>query len=327
MSKKIDPSWERSKTDDVHSPAGIEQIKSTVKHGLTKLYTGINENQWRYEGLEAPIFADMIAMSRGTEPEKLLNNNGIGVMFRYGDQLHFLPYVDSGKGINQYGYPIQWHPMPAGWSEINHPDNDIFSEYSKMELTESNSVLWRNDYFGTGDKAMIDSMVSMLVDNVLTANQLQLLASMPFVFNVTSDNVLTAKNYFLSICQHKPAIFKNQLGDDIRPVIEKFDVKIDPSLFEIFDRFECSLLSYLGFPCIPVTKRAQQSVSEIQSNSEKVQVRRLEKLRMRQLACDAANRIWGTDLKVFSVIDEIREQQIQDAEAEQERAKEDSDDS
>lgn len=319
--KKVKFSWERGHLDEVHSPEGINDLKQTVKYALIKQYTGINESQWEWKGLDDDKFKDMVLMSRGTMPEKLLNNNGTACVFEYGNQIHILPWVDNGVGINQYGFPVAWHPMPTGWSELNKPNSDLYEQYSKMVLTEENSVIIRNDLFGTNDADMIEKMVSLLVDNILTANQLQLLASMPFVFNVTEDNVLTAKNFFLSICEHKPAIFTNAYGEKAVPVVENFDTKIDPSLFEIFDRFECVLLSYLGFPCVPITKRAQQSVSEVQSNDDKVMVRRKEKLRMRELACDRINGIFGTNVSVTNVVDDKREDMENDMMREQEAMK------
>lgn len=324
--KKVKFSWERAHLDEVHSPAGIRNLKEVVKYGLIKQYTGINESQWEWNGLDDEQFRDMNDMSRGTMPEKLLNNNGTACVFKVGDQIHILPWVDNGVGINQYGFPVEWHPMPTGWSDINKSSSDLFQLYSNMKLNDENSVIIRNDLFGTGDAEMIDSMVNLLVDNILTANQLQLLASMPFVFNVTEDNLLTAKNFFLSICEHKPAIFTNAYGEKAIPVVENFDTKIDPSLFEIFDRFECVLLSYLGFPCVPITKRAQQSVSEVQSNDDKVMVRRAEKLRMRELAADKINKLFGTNLSVSNKVDEMREQMKEDMLREQEQMKGGNDD-
>lgn len=324
--KKVKFSWERGHLDEVHSPEGIEDLKRVVKFGLIRQYTGINESQWEWKGLDDDRFKDMMSMSRGTVPEKLLNNNGTACVFQFGNQIHILPWVDNGVGINQYGFPVAWHPMPTGWSEINKPNSDLYEQYSKMVLTDENSVIIRNDLFGSGDSEMIEKMVNLLVDNILTANQLQLLASMPFVFDVTEDNVLTAKNFFLSVCQHKPAIFINSYGERAVPVVENFDTKIDPSLFEIFDRFECVLLSYLGFPCVPITKRAQQSVSEVQSNDDKVMVRRKEKLRMRELACERINGLFGTNLSVVNAVDEMREQMEQDMKKEQEEMRGDSND-
>ncbi len=141
-------------------------------------------------------------------------------------------------------------------------------------------------------------------DNTLTMNQLQLIAKAPFVFNVTEDNLLSAKNFFLAMCEDRPAIFVNSFGDKPQPVLESTQMKIDPALFELFDRFECQILEYLGFPCVPITKRAQQSVSEVQSNDAKIYMRRQEKLKQRSNACDRINAMFGVSLRCVSVIDE-----------------------
>jgi len=84
-------------------------------------------------------------------------------------------------------------------------------------------------------------------------------------------------------------------------------MKIDPALFELYDRFECQILEYIGFPCVPITKRAQQSVGEVQSNDSKIFVRRMEKLNQRIKACERINNMFGTELNVVSVVDELTE--------------------
>ena len=96
-------------------------------------------------------------------------------------------------------------------------------------------------------------------------------------------------------------------------------MKIDPALFELFDRFECQILEYIGFPCVPITKRAQQSVSEVTENDDKIRVRRMEKLKQREKACERIKEIFGVDISVVSVIDEELEKE-QEQEREQDGA-------
>lgn len=317
MGKSVNPSWMRTHLDEVHSPEGIESIKDTVRNGLIRQYTGINESQWIYEGMDDDKLKDSQAMSRDSVPEFFLNNNGRCVQFKYGDQIHFLPAVFDG-GVNMYGKMMKWHPMPVGYDKPGHERVDLFEELTKMELDTTNSVIWYNDRFGQGDKDMIEAMVNMLVDVTLSLNQLTLLASLPFIFNVTEDNLLTAKNFFLSVAQHKPAIFTNANGERAVPAVESLNVTIDPSLFDIFFHFESMLLTYLGFPCQPSYKRAQQTVSEVQSNDDKVMVRRAEKLLMRQRACERSNEIFKTNLSVHNIIDDMKEEMEAEAEKEQE---------
>ena len=174
------------------------------------------------------------------------------------------------------------------------------------------SVVMRNDLFGGNDEQYIKAMVNELVDNTLTMNQLQLIAKAPFVFNVTEDNVLSAKNFFLAMCSDKPAIFTNSNGERTMPVMESTQMKIDPALFELYDRFECQILEYLGFPCVPITKRAQQTVSEVQSNADKIYARRMEKLNQRQKACERINAMFGTSLRCVSIVDELMKKEASD---------------
>lgn len=317
MTSKLNKSWEKSRSD-FYSPIGIEELKRDVKDGLYRFYTGIAESMWRYE-YDGDAFELMRRMSRDTVPEKFLFQNGSCAWFKdeLSQTIHCLPYTMDSNGINMYGYPMQWSPIPVGWD-----DNKLMPLEMKrihdMKLNDENSVIMRNDLFGGSDQAFTVQLVNELVENVLTLNQLQLLSKMPFVFNVTDDNLLTAKNVFLAICENRPVIFTNALGDKPLPTVESTGIKIDPSLFEIFDRFECMLLTYYGFPCVPITKRAQQTVSEVQSNDSKLYARRMEKLNQREIACERIGKVLGGTIRVVSVVDELSKQAQKDAEGTEE---------
>lgn len=315
MSSKLNKSWERTR-QEVHSPAGVESLRRAVKYGLMRKYMGIAETMYRYDGMDER-FEDMNVMSQNTVPEKFLMRNGQCVWFDWHGQIHCLPLV-ADNGINIYGTPSGWYPVPVGWTDNLRGDpamKDV-TEIRDTRLTYENSVVMKNDIFGGNDYEYVEAMVNELVDNTMTMNQLQLIAKAPFVFNVSEDNLLSAKNYFLALSTDKPAIFTNSNGEKPVPVVESTQNKIDPSLFELFDRFECQILEYLGFPCVPITKRAQQSVSEVQSNDAKIYVRRMEKLKQREQACERINQLFGTNISVVSVIDELQEQAEMNAEGE-----------
>lgn len=303
-------SWNNPKgKGEVHAPEGVEELKKAVKTGLFRKYAGLIESMWGYDYL-SDRYTDMRIMSQDTAPEKFLFRNGESVWFNDDktNQIHTLPLVVDG-GINMYGRPTAWFPVPVGYSD------NLRGTYSKeverirsIRLTAENSVIMRNNLFGQGDFDYIDQMVDELVDNVLTMNQLQLLSSMPFIFNVTENNVLTAKQFFLSLSRHLPAIFINADGEKVLPAVEALNVKIDPALFELFDRFECQLLESVGFPCVPITKRAQQSVDEIQSHNEMVYAKRQERFNQRRIACERISKMFGAEIRVRSIIDELIEE-------------------
>ena len=209
MSAKINKSWEKTRVD-VHSPIGVQELRRNVKWGLTRKYMGIAETMFRYEGLDTPQFEDMGIMSRDQVPEKFLMRNGSCVWFQdpATGQMHCLPYV-ADTGINMYGNPSGWYPVPVGWDDTQRGRNPAIDRIRDTRLDATNSVLMMNDIFAGNDYAFIESMVNELVDNILTTNQLQLIAKAPFVFNVTEDNLLSAKNFFLAMCEDRPAIFVN----------------------------------------------------------------------------------------------------------------------
>lgn len=312
MSKRDPAPWERPprNKDQIHSPAGVEALRDSVRFGLLRFYTGIAESMWRWEF--PSDFDDMVAMSRGTVPEKFLFRNGTCCVFRLPgtDQCHILPLVMDSNGINIYGQPAGWSPVPVGWVQGT---NTVMDSIRSLKLNDENSVVIQNDLFSGSDIDFISAMVNELVDNVLTLNQLQLIAKCPFVFNVEQDNLLSAKQFFLSLCQDKPAIFINSRGDKPVPVVESTQMQIDPALFEIFDRFECLILTYIGFPCVPITKRAQQTVSEVQSNDAKLYARRMEKYNQRKRACERMAEVLGVEVNVVSVIDEDIAEAAEDA--------------
>lgn len=302
MSSKINKSWERTRTE-IHSPDGVKELRREIKFGLSKKYKGLAESMWEYPGLDNPLFEDMNVMSQDTVPELFLLKNGQCVWFQdpATEQIHCLPLTMNG-GINMYGKMSEWSPVPVGYTDVGGR-NDTFDRIRNMKLTAENSVVMRNDLFGGNDEGYIDKMIDELVDNTLTMNQLQLIAKCPFVFRVSEDNMLSAKNFYLAMAEDKPAIFVNSLGEDAQPITEQTKMVIDPALFELFDRFECQILEYIGYPCVPITKRAQQTVSEVQSNDDKIRMRRYEKWRQRQIACDRINAMFGTSISCVSLID------------------------
>jgi hypothetical protein len=316
MAYKMNKSWEKERSE-IHSPEGVDELKKNVKWGLLRLYTGIAESMWSYDFPEG--FEEMQEMSWGTAPEYFMFNNGQAVWF-FDDgsqQYHILPFCTTSKGINIYGKPVEWSPVPVGWTDSAIGNNPAVEHIRNLKLNSTNSVIMRNDLHGEGDRAYVESMVNEMVDNTLTLNQLQLIAKCPFVFNVTEDNVLSAKNYFLMLAENRPVIFTNALGDKTIPSVEPTNVPIDVALFDLFDRWESQLLTYLGVPNVAITKRAQQTVSEVQSNDSKLYIRRQEKLKQRQMAMDRLKEVFGVTVTVHSMIDELADEAMTEEKAQE----------
>ena len=49
---------------------------------------------------------------------------------------------------------------------------------------------------------------------------------------------------------------------------------------------------------------------EVQSNDDKIRIRRLEKYNQRKNAVDRINEMFGTDMEVYSVIDQFLESDV-----------------
>lgn len=310
MSKrKLQGSWERT-PDSTYSPAGLENLRRSVRSGLREMYTGIIQSMFEHD-LSDQRFEIMNVMSRDLLPERLLMKYGMCVWFEEPStkDLYCMPCVMK-KGVNMYGFPASWSPIPYGWSEGTKYSPKI-EQLMQLELDDTNSVIMLNNRKGEGDLGYIFAKIDELVNVQLTENQLVLLARAPFVFSVTEDNLLTAKNFFLKLARCEPVIYTNKLGEESIPEVLPTPTKMDPAVCELFDRFMCDLLEFAGIECVPITKRAQQSVSEVQSNNDKIYLRRLEKLTCRQKAYERINKMFGVNASVRSIIDDRAEEMQQ----------------
>lgn len=319
MSKpKLQGSWMKQRDGAVHSPVGVEELRIAVKQGLMDFYCGIAESRFRIPELDTDErFSDMRLMSKWKAPWKFLLRNGQCCIFEAPgtDQLHFLPCVMQ-DGVNMYGEWVHWSPVPYGY-DANKQYSKEFEKIMSLKLNDENSVLWMNNLFAHGDYEFINKEVEELVSGQLTENQLMLLQKMPFVFSVTEDNEISAKQFFLSIAQSQPSIFTNRNGDDLTPIVVQTGVKIDPALFDLIDSFHAKIMQYLGLPCVPITKRAQQTVSEVQSNDAEIRLRRAECKRMLDMAAERTNKVFGTSLHVEDVLDEMDKERMQQQQEQQ----------
>jgi hypothetical protein len=297
--------WENEDNDKVHSPNGVLELRKSIKAGLTQKYVGIIESMFQYEGFDNPKFELMQEMSRDTVPEKFNYMNGKCCWFldEPSDSIQVLPFNTKG-GINIYGNFESWRPIPVGYeADKRIGKKEEVDRIYNLDLNTKNSVIMKNDIMGSPDNYYVNAMINELVDNQLTLNQLQLLAKCPFIFKTTEDNVLSANNFFLALSSDKPVIFTNKLGEDILAITEQTKSAIDPQLFNLMDRFDSNILEYVGIPCVPITKSAQQTDNEINSGGEKIVLKRLEKYNQRTKALERVNKLWGTNVKCISIID------------------------
>lgn len=320
MSKsKLNKSWERDDGKS-HSPQGVKELREAVRSALYKKYTIMAQAMWSYDLEPKERFEDMVIMSEGLEPERILCRNGEGDWFEMNGQLLFLPSVMT-DGVNIYGKPVARHPVPVGW----YDGKEVNSEVSRMMQIDlipgQNSVHMKNDRFGQGDLEIIRRSVDALVDVYLTINQLVLLARSPLIFRVTSDTYLTAKNLFKKIAECEPVAYTDRdYGEDGRPLTETVSTPIDPSLFDVFDKFESILLDSLGIESLQTHKRAQMNIVESTQSDDKAQLIRASKLAERQRAVGQLNDLFGCSVKVHSVIDEMNAQQDEDMQSDMDRS-------
>lgn len=303
---KINPSWTRDR-DKVHSPKGVEELRKSLKDALIRRYVGMAESMFRWTFPDEQ-FEDFIAMTRDDEPERTLMRNGQCVCFQLPgtEQLDILP-LKAEKDLNLHGNFTTWSPIPVGWT-TGSESNNVFDSVMALKLTTENSVIIKDSIYNRSDYDLIRTAVNALVDNYLTLNQLSLLAKSPYIFNVPNGAYLDAKNFFLALSEDKPVIIRRNDGDPMEQTIETTGSTIDTGLFDVIRQWENLLLEQLGIPGSQKTqKRAQQTVDEVNMSEDITSLRRKEKLRMRQLAIDRINKMFGTHVSILSVIDSMED--------------------
>lgn len=303
VNKRAKGSWENHRNkggNRVHSPEGIAHMRDALRWALTKYYTGIAESMWEYT-FDDDKCHDMVMKSRGTVPEKYLFRNGQALFFEYAGQIHCLPFVFE-KELNLYGYEEKRRAVPVNYI-VGGDNPTAFNDIYNIVFDDSNSVVIRNDIFGSSDAELIDVMVGQLVDNAATLSQLQLLAKSPFLFRTNQDNLLTVKNIFTAIAEDAAAIYLDDETMPVNPVVESTQITIDTGLMDLFSHWDMIIKQNLGIPCTDIHKRAQQSVDETNMQDDAVSVRRQEKFKQRKLAIDRLNELFGTHITVKCVIE------------------------
>ena len=323
--KKVQPSWERPrKADNPHSPEGVDRIKEVVKSALIRYYTGIAEvGMFEYK-FPDDCFRDFNAMTRGVQPEKFLMQGNAVSFFKHGDQVHCLPAVLSDGGLNWYGNWCTWKVTPVGAMDGRQMPQAFREVMSKtftdfripLDTCEPAVLAWDSAFGGESDFALITTAVDVLVDHLLAMNQLEMLVSSPVVYRCTRNNIGDAKNSFLAMAEHRPALFTYDEAEQALPAFETTNVTIDPTVITLYSHWESVLLQQLGIPtAASPEKHSQMSVLEasLTLGESPVDLRRREKLFFRQKMVDELNECFGTHVTVLSVIDSMKDDQ-EDAE-------------
>ena len=281
-------SWNRDR-DKPHSIPGVESLRLTSKDAIGAMMRSVAGELFKWD-LSSPRFETMREMSLDSMPERTLYDHGQAVIVEYGDDLHILPAVP--EGVNIYGEPLSWRV------QCDAASGRVYDDLIQRRWTSEDSVLIRNDVLGRPDRVVIDGLLAQMADCELSISQMQLLAGNPIAFYVSQDQLLTAKNMYLAMAERVPSIFVSPLAQDGKPDVLDIGKGIDPGIFDIFDHWMSDALNFLGIATTEITKRAQQTVGEIESGTDKAMARRAEKLRMREWACERAKKVFGVEMSV-----------------------------
>lgn len=267
----------------------MQCLKRDVQTSLESLFRTAACRMFKWD-LSDPALQAMQDMSQGTAPERWLYEKGQTIAVMIGDDMHFLPAV--GEGVNMYGQPQRWRVQPDAVNGY------LYETLIGRTWTSEDSVVVRNASDRSADMRFMSTIARQLADCDLSINQMQLLAGTPVAFAVDESNVLTARNVYLAMAERVPAVFMSPYGQDSEPKVLDLGKRLDPAVFDVWDHWMSEGLSYLGIPTVEITKRAQQSVGETASGTDKAAARRLDKLECRKRACERIREVLGVSIDV-----------------------------
>lgn len=236
----------------------------------------------------------MFLMSHYHCPEEHLVEYGQISFFKLDKDVHALPLNYNFREVNIYGYLDEWRVVG-----MNPHINEMLEN---VTLNNDNAVLCQDSLTYTEDKELILNVVSGMVDILLTMRQRSILNRQPIIFKTGNESKQgEAGAFWQSLISCSPYILKHKDVLDF----ETFDAKsnVDVGITDYFNFLDALILTHLGYYATDVHKRAQMNIPETLISQDKIMARRREKLKLRENAAKRCNEIFGTDLKVISVLD------------------------
>lgn len=292
-------------TRDSHTVEGITEIGRVLISAWKSRYYALAESMFEWFDDSGKCDA-MFEMTRKHVPEKYLLHNGKVAIFDFAGETHMLPVRESGT-LNIYGYPSYWSVVPDCVGTIA---DEIFN----LRLDSSNSVIMQNSLRGSPDVTVINNMVVMMVDSILTLYQRTLCSRNPVIVTVNDMGDSNASNFINGLLSLTPAIVRSAKGATLKVEALDLNAAIDPKLMEAISYFKSQLLIYIGYKATDIHKRAQQSVPETVMPQSEVKARWREKQKCRQQAIDAYNKKFGNQLRIECICEELEEEEGEEEE-------------
>lgn len=245
----------------------------------------------RYEWLNLPESVDARFL------ELTLFKNGLALFFE-DDVLGMLalPVIISGP-FNVYKIPIRRRAFTPGVSSVNETDKSTVSTYH-AERTNKDSVICYNNMLHSPSLNMCRMYARRLADIDRTIDVNISAQKTPVLIEADSNTLLSLKNAYKQFDGNYPVIYgKKGISEHIN-VLTTGAPLVAPALQQLKQTIWNDAMEALGIANHGADKKERVNTLEIQANQGGTIASRYSGLIAREQACDAVNRMFGTDISV-----------------------------
>lgn len=245
----------------------------------------------RYEWINLPDSVDARFL------ELTLFKNGLALFFE-DDVLGMLalPVIISGP-FNVYKIPIRRRAFTPGVSSVNETDKSTVSTYH-AERTNKDSVICYNNMLHSPSLNMCRMYARRLADIDRTIDVNISAQKTPVLIEADSNTLLSLKNAYKQFDGNYPVIYgKKGISEHIN-VLTTGAPLVAPALQQLKQTIWNDAMEALGIANHGADKKERVNTLEIQANQGGTIASRYSGLIAREQACDAVNRMFGTDISV-----------------------------
>lgn len=245
----------------------------------------------RYEWLNLPDSVDARFL------ELTLFKNGRALFFE-DDVLGMLalPVIINGP-FNVYKIPIRRRAFTPGVSSVNETDKSTVSTYH-AERTNKDSVICYNNMLHSPSLNMCRMFARRLADIDRTIDVNISAQKTPVLIESDSNTLLSLKNAYKQYEGNFPVIFgKKGIADNVKVLMTGAPL-VAPALQQLKQTIWNDALESLGIANHGADKKERVNTLEIQANQGGTIASRFSGLIAREQACDAVNKMFGTDIGV-----------------------------
>ena len=245
----------------------------------------------RYEWLNLPESVDARFL------ELTLFKNGLALFFD-DDVLGMLalPVIISGP-FNVYKIPIRRRAFTPGVSSVNETDKSTVSTYH-AERTNKDSVICYNNMLHSPSLNMCRMFARRLADIDRTIDVNISAQKTPVLIESDSNTLLSLKNAYKQYEGNFPVIFgKKGIADNVKVQMTGAPL-VAPALQQLKQTIWNDALESLGIANHGADKKERVNTLEIQANQGGTIASRYSGLIAREQACDAVNKMFGTNIGV-----------------------------